>query len=109
MQHARLISGLALCTCALLFATEASAESVALICMWPDGRPTKVVINYDARTVTWSTNNSATARITNDAISWEIPGETTFSFNRHSSKVRITGWGGLRNTTNDYTCTRTSP
>jgi hypothetical protein len=109
MQYARLIAGLALSTFALLFATEARAESAGLICMWPDGRPTKVVINYDARTVTWSTNNNATARITNDTVSWEIPGETNFSFNRHSSKIRITGWGGLRNTTNDYACTKTSP
>ena len=108
MRHGHLMSGLALSICALLYAAEASADSSALICMWPDGRPTKVVVDYDARTVAWS-NNSAAARITNDSVSWEIPGETNFSLDRRSSKIRITGWGGLRGTKNDYTCTKVTP
>jgi hypothetical protein len=109
MPPARLISGLALCACALSLTTGASAESVAMICMWPDGKPTRVVINHDASTVTWSNNNTAPAKITGDQVTWEIPGETNFALNRRSSKIRITGWGGVRNMSNDYACTKTTP
>ena len=109
MPDARLMSGLALCVWALSFATGASAGSVAFICMWPDGRPTKVVINDGAGTVTWSNNNTAPAKITDDQVSWEIPGQTDFALNRRSSKIRITGWGGIRTATNDYICTKTAP
>lgn len=109
MRHARLMFGIALCACAGLISAEASAESAVLICMWPDGRPTKVAINYDARIVIWAGSNSAPARITNDEIAWEVPGEASFSLNRRSSKIRITGWGGLRNVTNSYPCTKTAP
>ena len=108
MRSVRAITGLAFCASTLLFATEVHAESVAWICMWPDGRPTKVVVN-DASTVTWSTNNTAPAKITNDLISWEIPGQSSFALNRRSSRIRITGVAGLRNVSKDYACSTTAP
>jgi hypothetical protein len=104
MTYARFMLGVTMCACAALISADASAESTTLICMWPDGRPTRVAIDYGTRTVTWASNN-APARITDNEVSWEIPGETSFSLNRHSSKIRITGWGGVRNATNSYACT----
>jgi hypothetical protein len=104
MKCTRLMLGMAIGACAALISAKVSAESAILIRMWPDGRPTRVTIDYDARTVTWG-DNSAAARITAQEVYWEIPGESSFSFNRHSSKIRITGWGGLRNSTNLYPCT----
>jgi hypothetical protein len=108
MKYACLMLGMAICACVDLNSLQARAESAVVICMWPDGRPTRVGINYDARTVTWA-NNSAPAKVTDQEVSWEIPGETNFSLNRHSLKIRITGWGGLRNSTSSYACTATAP
>ena len=104
MKYAYLILSISVCVYTALISAEASAESATLVCMWPDGRPTRVGINYDTRTVTWA-SNSAPVKITDNEVSWEIPGQTSFALNRHSSKIRITGWGGSRNSTNSYPCT----
>jgi hypothetical protein len=105
MKNTRHWLASAIYACAMLISVDAGAESATLICMWPDGRPTRVTINYDTRTVTWA-SNSAPARISDQEILWEIPGETNFSINRRSPKsIRITGVGGLRNATNIYPCT----
>ncbi|HLJ18853.1 MAG TPA: hypothetical protein VKU84_01575 [Stellaceae bacterium] len=107
MKYAYLMLGVAVCAGGTAISAAASAESATLICMWPDGRPTKVGINYDTRTVTWQ-NNTTPAKITDTEVSWE-KGDAGFSLNRRSSKIRITGWGGNAESSNSYTCTKTAP